>query len=101
MLDAIGLHVSATARAGHLIIQFLFLSFRFENKIKLNMIIEKIKLTENNEKPIEEKIRNSSGYLSHIISVFSFFSVYVISEIIKTLQLSTIAKNPVYVAYFK
>ena len=78
MLDAIGLHVSATARAGHLIIQFLFLSFRFENKIKLNIIIEKIKLTENNEKPIEEKY---------------FFSVYVISEIIKALQLSTIAKN--------
>lgn len=44
-------------------------------------------------------MRNSSGYLLHIISVF--FSVYVISEIIKTLQLSTIAKNPVYVSYFK
>ena len=35
------------------------------------------------------------------ISSQYFFSVYVISEIIKTLQLSTIAKNPVYVAYFK
>lgn len=101
MLDAIGLHVSATARAGRLIIQFLFLSFRFENKIKLNIIAEKIKLAENKEKPIEERMCNSSGYLSHTISTSSFFSIYVILETIKTPQLSIIARNPVYVAYFK